>query len=269
MKIAVCMKQVPAYQEGDMDEKTGRLIRSGLESVVNVYDLAALETALVIKERTNAEITVFTMGPKKAEQVIREAYALGAEKGYLICDEAFGGADVLATSYTLMQALQQKGPYDLIICGKQTTDGDTAQVGGALARWLGIFHMNGVTELAHISEEEITFRCQTDYETLTIKKSFPCLLAVERSIYIPRMPSLKLKMEGRKKSVPVIRLSDLADGEKGHYGLAGSATKVKKIFPPYRTRKQEIKEMDGEDAALYIENILKDRSKVPEEDYGE
>ena len=102
MKIAVCMKQVPATSQGDMDKKTGVMIRSGLQAIVNVYDLAALEAALRIKEQCGGVIHVFTMGPDKAEMVLREAFAMGADEGYLICDKAFAGADVLATSYTLI-----------------------------------------------------------------------------------------------------------------------------------------------------------------------
>ena len=122
MKIAVCMKQVPAASEGNMDPDTGVLIRTGLEAVVNVYDLAALEAALRLKEAYGAKIHVVTMGPEKAESVLREAFAMGADEGFLVCDRAFAGADVLATSYTLKQAIESVGSYDLILCGRQTTD---------------------------------------------------------------------------------------------------------------------------------------------------
>ena len=122
MKIAVCMKQVPATSQGDMDKKTGVMIRSGLQAIVNVYDLAALEAALRIKEQCGGVIHVFTMGPDKAEMVLREAFAMGADEGYLICDKAFAGADVLATSYTLTQAIKSVDDYDMILCGRQTTD---------------------------------------------------------------------------------------------------------------------------------------------------
>ena len=142
MRIAVCMKQVPGVSEGSMDPRTGVLIRTGLSAVTNLYDRSALEAALRIKEQQGGEIHVFTMGPGKAEEVLREAYAMGADHGYLISDRAFGGADVLATSYTLMQAIRSAGAYDLIVCGRQTTDGDTAQTGSALAAWLGWQQLN-------------------------------------------------------------------------------------------------------------------------------
>lgn len=139
MKIAVCMKQVPAYSEGNIDEKTGIIIRNGLLSITNTYDMSALETVLRIKEKFNdVEISVFTMGPEKAKDVIIEAYSISADKRFLISDICFAGSDVLATSYTLMQAIKSIDEFDLIICGKQTTDGDTAQVSGSLAKWLNI-----------------------------------------------------------------------------------------------------------------------------------
>lgn len=162
MRIAVFMKQVPAYSQGNMDEKTGVIIRTGLPSIVNVYDLAALETALRIKEKIGGEVVVFTMGPDKAEDVIRDAFAMGADDGYLICDRAFAGADVLATSYTLTQALKSTGNFDIILCGKQTTDGDTAQVSGAVAKWMNIPHMNWINELLEITERDIQVKCQLD-----------------------------------------------------------------------------------------------------------
>ncbi len=156
MKIAVCMKQVPAYSEGNMDEKTGLIIRSGLSSILNTYDLAALETALQIKDHLSAVVTVFTMGPESAGHVLKEAFAMGADAGYLICDKAFAGADVLATSFTLKQAIDSTGEYDLILCGKQTTDGDTAQVSGALAKWFDIPHLNWVSELLEVTNKNLT-----------------------------------------------------------------------------------------------------------------
>lgn len=257
MKIAVCMKQVPAYSEGNMDEKTGVIIRKGLQPCINVYDLSALETALRIKEKVNGTVTVFTMGPISAEQVIFDAYALGADGGYLICDKAFAGADVLATSYTLMQAIKSIEEYDLILCGKQTTDGDTAQVSGALAKWLDIPHINWVWELVDVTEENIELKYLKEFGAVQARLEYPCLLSVEKSIFTPRMPSLKLKIESKKKEVKVITLQDLEDKESGHYGLSGSATKVKKIYPPKKTLKNKVALLDGISAADYIVDILK------------
>ena len=250
------MKQVPAYSDGNMDEKTGLIIRAGLQSVVNVYDLSALETALQIKEKIGALVAVFTMGPMNAGQVILEAYACGADEGFLINDKAFGGADVLSTSYTLMQAINSTGTYDLILCGKQTTDGDTAQVSGALAKWMDIPHITGVAELLDIDNTKITIKSISEEKAIIEVIELPCLLAVERTIFTPRMPSLKLKMAGKKKTLSIISLAHLQDKGACHYGLSGSATRVKKIFPPVRTKMQPVVSMEGKEAAKYLKQIL-------------
>lgn len=258
MKIAVCMKQVPATSEGRMDKKTGVLQRTGLETVVNVYDLAALEAALKIKEQIGGEIYVFTMGPQKAEDVLREAFAMGADEGYLICGREFSGADVLATSYTLMQAIQTVGSFNLILCGRQTTDGDTAQVSGALAKWLGMAHLNWVTGIEPINGESLKVDYYMEERSVQAKICYPYLLAVEKDFFVPRMPSLKLKINGRKKPVHQLMIQDLEDCNPKHYGLLGSATRVKKIFPPERTKKNEVVVLKEERAAEYILEVLKE-----------
>ena len=256
MKIAVCMKQVPQASEGHMDPETGVLIRAGLPTAANVYDLSALEAALLLKDMNNAEITVFTMGPENAESVIRTAFAMGADKGCLICDAAFAGADVLATSYTLMQAVMKMDVYDLVLCGRQTTDGDTAQVSGALAKWLQIPHMNWVTGIESADDGQMTIHYLMEDRSICAKITLPWLLSVEKDAFPPRMPSLKLKISGKKKAVTVLNLKDLEDQNKEHYGLSGSATRVKRIFPPEMTEKRAVTAPDKDEAAEYILKIL-------------
>lgn len=257
MKIAVCMKQVPATSQGDMDKRTGVMIRSGLRAVVNIYDLAALEAALRIKEQCGGEVHVFTMGPDKAEMVLREAFAMGADEGYLICDKAFAGADVLATSYTLKQAIQTTDNYDMILCGRQTTDGDTAQVSGAIAEWMQTPRLNWVTGIEVLDGDTIRVEYCMEHRTVTAKVILPCLISVERDGFPPRMPSLKLKISGRKKEIHHITMADLEDQDPEHYGLKGSATRVKKIYPPEQTSKQALLCMEKDEAAGYIADILK------------
>lgn len=257
MKIAVCVKQVPAYSEGLMDSKTGVMLRAGLESILNVYDLPAIETALRIKEEVGAVVDIFTMGPQKASAVIKEAYSMGADRGYLISDISFSGADVLATSYTLVRGMKSIEDYDLILCGKQTTDGDTAQVSGAIAKWLNIPHVSWVTEIINVENDSITVNQTMEAEIVTVKVSYPCLLSVERSIFIPRLPSLKLKVAAKKKNIEVLSLDDMQDNNKKNYGLTGSATKVEKIFPAIKTKRQEIIQKDSKEAASYILDVIK------------
>ncbi len=257
LRIAVCIKQVPAYSEGTMDPETGVLQRAGLESVINVYDLPALETALRIKEEKNAIVDVFSMGPAKAAAVIREAYSMGADGGFLLSDKYFSGADVLATSYTLMQGIKSVAHYDLILCGRQTTDGDTAQVGGALARWMNIPNVNWVTELVGVDERSITVRQAMEDEVYTVKVTYPCLLSVERSIFKPRLPSLKLKIAANRKDIKLLTLESMQDTDSKHYGLKGSPTRVEKIYTTERTKRQEAISSDSENAAAYIHHIIK------------
>ena len=256
MKIAVCIKQVPGTTEGNMDPKTGVLIRAGLEAVVNVYDLSALEAALRLREQAGGEIHVYTMGPQKAREAIRQAYAMGADRGFLLCDSAFAGADVLATYYTLMQGISLEGGYDLILCGRQTTDGDTAQVSCALAKWLDIPHINWVTDMELKAEGRIRTVCDMGDRQVEEQVALPCLLSVEKEAYPPRMPSLKLKISAGKREITQIGLADLRDQEPSHYGLKGSATQVKKIFPPERTKKQELRTVDGVRGAAYVLEVL-------------
>jgi electron transfer flavoprotein beta subunit len=141
INITTCIKQVPGTTKVDVDPETGVLIRDGIESKMNPYDLYALETALQIKATQDATITVISMGPPQATEIIKEAYMMGADDGLLLSDRKFAGADVLSTAYTLSQGIITKGMPDLIVCGKQTTDGDTAQVGPEMAEFLGIPHV--------------------------------------------------------------------------------------------------------------------------------
>ena len=220
MDIFVCIKQVPSTNKVQVDEKTGVLKRSGIQSKMNPYDLYALETALRLKARYGGTVTVGTMGPPQAQAIIREAYMMGADDGYVFSDRRLGGADVLATSYTLSQAIQSVGDFDLILCGKQTTDGDTAQVGPAIAEHMGIPHAAWVV-------------------IETVHMPFPCLVTVEQDIFMPRLPSLKVGREIREKPIHIQGLDTFLDTDPSHYGLSGSPTQVERIFPPQNDVERE------------------------------
>ncbi len=155
MKIMVCIKQVPGTSKVEVDEKTGVLKRDGVDSKMNPYDLYALETALRIKEKKGGHIKVISMGPPQAKAVIKEAYSMGADEGTLVSDRKFAGADVLATSYTLSQGVKKCGDFHIILCGKQTTDGDTAQVGPEMAEYLGISHVANVRRILDVNDDFI------------------------------------------------------------------------------------------------------------------
>jgi electron transfer flavoprotein beta subunit len=249
------MKQVPAYDTGDMDEKTGLLNRNGLEAVINPSDMSALEAALRIKESyDDTEIYVFTMGPKSAESIITEAYAYGVDKGYLICDKAFAGADVIVTAYTLKEGISSVGKFDLIICGRETTDGDTGLAPGALAKWLNIPHFNQVTKIKSAKEKDIEIVSEGQFGFYWKRISLPILISVEKESFISRMPKLNDRIKANKKEVYKIGLEDLEDKDASHYGIKGSATKVKKIFPP---KKGKHKKIIHEDESLEAVRILK------------
>ncbi|MCP1109790.1 electron transfer flavoprotein subunit beta/FixA family protein [Ohessyouella blattaphilus] len=257
IKIAVCMKQVPAYSEGDMDEKTGLIKRNGLETIINPYDLAALEAALQLKERLDARIDVFSMGPKRAESLIRDVYAYGVDAGYLLTNSKFGGADVLATSYTLMQGIQVIDDYDLVICGKQTTDGDTSQVGPALAKWLALPSYQGVMRILEVSDKQMKISQDLGKFIQFLEVPLPCLISVNREEFLPRMPSFAGRLQSKNKEIHYLALSDLADKDENHYGMKGSATKVKRIFPPAQTQAVKAQFLEGRDGAQAILSFIR------------
>lgn len=232
MKILVCIKQVPGTSKVEVDEKTGVLKRNGIESKMNPYDLFALETAFRIREKKGGTIKVITMGPPQAKSIIKEAYMMGADEGAIISDRKFSGADVLATSYTISQGIKLMGEFDLIICGKQTTDGDTAQVGAEVAEYLKIPHSANIKSILDVNEKYITMLMDMSYSLQTQEIQYPCLITVEKDIYTPRLPSYKNKKTALEKEIKMFTLNDLMDKDETHYGLDGSATQVERIFPP-------------------------------------
>ncbi|MDD4816577.1 MAG: electron transfer flavoprotein subunit beta/FixA family protein [Victivallaceae bacterium] len=232
MKIAVCIKQVPGTAQVEIDPETGTLKRDGASTKMNPFDLYAIETAMRIKEAAGAELTAVTMGPPQAEAVLREAFMMGADRAVLLSDRRFGGADVLATGYTLSQGLRAAGNFDLIVCGRQTTDGDTAQVGAELAEFLGIPHVTNVCAICEIAQDAIVADIDWPLQTARCRLPFPCLITVDKNIFEPRLPSFKLKLATAGQPITRIGMDDLPDKNEKHYGLSGSPTRVKRIFPP-------------------------------------
>ena len=179
VEILVCIKQVPETNQVEVDPKTGVLKRGGIASKMNPYDLYALETALRLRASYGGSVSVISMGPPQALGIIREAFAMGADRGMLLTDRRFGGADVLATSYTLSQGIAKAGTFDLILCGKQTTDGDTAQVGPEIAEYLNIPSLANVTAILTADDEAITVHADMGGDVEEARVLFPCLLSVE------------------------------------------------------------------------------------------
>ncbi len=256
MNITVCIKQVPGTSEVEIDEKTGVLKRDGIDSKMNPYDLYAIETAVRIKEQNGAHVTVITMGPPQAEAIIREAYMMGADEGCLLTDRKFAGADVLATSYALSQGIASTGHADLIICGKMTTDGDTAQVGPEIAEYLHIPHVSNVRRIHTLSESSVVVEMNMAESVEIQEVRLPCLITVEKDIHQPRLPSFKLKLKTQERPIRRITFNDLDDRNEMHYGLNGSPTQVLKIFPPPANTTSERWEGSGAELSKKLSDKL-------------
>ena len=261
MDIIVCIKQVPGTTNVNIDPVTGTLIRDGVAAKMNPYDLNALEMGLRLIEKYGGSLKVVSMGPNAAKQVIQEAIYMGASGGVLISDRKFGGADVLATSYTLCSGIKALGNYDVIITGKQTTDGDTAQVGSELAEHLHIPHLANVKQIDMDGDK---LRCvyNLDNKIVTCDIDMPCLICADSEINTPRLPSFKKKVEFKdcEDLIQVITFNDVEDKDESHYGLKGSATQVERIFEPDKN-KDKMMYTDGDLAESAFE-ILKSRKFI-------
>lgn len=258
MEILVCIKQVPGTSKVEVDPVTGVLKRDGVDSKMNPYDLYALETALKIKEQQGGVIKVISMGPPQAKDVIREAYMMGADEGALVTDRKFAGADVLATSYTISQGVRKMGKFDLILCGKQTTDGDTAQVGPEMAEYLGIPHIANVLKIIEIKEKSVIVEMDMPNTIEVAEVQFPCLLTVEKDIFQPRLPSYRKKLTTKDREIKIITLNDFEDKDEKKYGLNGSPTQVERIFPPSKNNDRETWTGNSEELSFKIATKLKE-----------
>ncbi|HOH18698.1 MAG TPA: electron transfer flavoprotein subunit beta/FixA family protein, partial [Bacilli bacterium] len=212
----------------------------GNNTKMNPYDLYALETALRFKEVNGAHITVITMGPPSSKAVLEEALWMGADDAVLLTDRKFAGADVVATSYTLSSGIKTIGAFDLIICGKQTTDGDTAQVGPEIAECLHIPHISYVDKIIKIKDEAVLVSVSMDKTTEQWEITYPGLITVDKGIFTPRLPSYKRSKQLKDEQIKVLTFADFADQDESHYGLKGSPTQVERMFPPQKNTDKEV-----------------------------
>lgn len=231
MHIIVCVKQVPDAKDVRLDPATNTLAREGVESIMNPYDRHALEEAVAIKEQVGGSVTVVTMGPPQAEAVLREAIACGADDAVLVSDRAFAGADTWATSYTLAKAIQALGNSDLVLCGKQAIDGDTAQVGPGLAHRLNLPFVTCVQKTRSVTGEAIEVERMMDDGFDVVRLPLPALMTVVKDVNEPRVASLKGKMKAKKAVIKKLSAADIG-AEVQCIGLAGSPTKVVRVFSP-------------------------------------
>jgi electron transfer flavoprotein beta subunit len=255
MNIAVCIKQVPDTAEVKINPETGTLMREGVPSIINPYDLHALEAAVRLKEQSGGRVTVVTMGPPQAESALRDAIALGADEAVLLTDRAFAGSDTWATSYALSRAMKKLSP-DIILCGKQAIDGDTAQVGPEMAEMMDIPHVAYIRRIEEVREGSIRVQRLMDDGYDVVEASTPVLLTVVKELNEPRLPSLKGKMAAKKAEIKNWTAADIEADEKS-LGLPGSPTQVKKIFAPEARAEREMIEGSADEQADELVEKLK------------
>jgi electron transfer flavoprotein beta subunit len=277
LDIIVPIKQVPETSNVKMDPVTGTMIRDGVGTVVNPLDLYAIEAALRLKEQHGGTVTVITMGPSPAVKALREALAMGCDEAAFVSDRSFGGADSWATSYTLAQAIEQLGRFDLILCGERATDGDTGQVGPGIAAWLDLPLAtyvatlevtpgpNGDPAAPAAGGLRVERLVEDGYEILELP--LPALLTVVKEIGSPRLPTLRGKKRAKATEIPLFNAQNLPL-DPARIGLKGSPTKVVKVATPKVTRSGTVvragDETELEAAIDGLLAFLDERGLIPE-----
>lgn len=262
MNIIVLIKQVVATTNVKLNPETGTMIRDGVESILNPFDEYAIEEALRIKDKLGGKITVVTMGPAQAKEIIRKAVGMGVDEGILISDRALAGSDTWATAYTLAQVLKKIGDYQLIITGKQAVDGDTAQVGPEVAACLDLPMIAWVRKIEDISDTSIRAERLMEDGYDVLESPLPALISVVKEINEPRLESLKGKMKAKKYDPPTWGVADLPDFDLTQVGLKGSPTRVMKTFTPQRQYNSEIIPGEPSAAAAVLYQKIKEMNIV-------
>lgn len=257
MNIIVCIKQVPDATQVKIDPATNTLVREGVQSIINPFDMYAIEEGVRLKERYGGKTTVITMGPPQAENALKEALSLGCDEAILISDRAFAGSDTLATSYTLTAAIKKIKEFDFIICGKQASDGDTAQVGPGISAHLDIPQVTYVRKIEEVKDSVAVVERMTEEGYEILKTPLPCLITVVKEINTPRIPSLKGMMRAKKIPITVWKAIDL-EVDEDRLGLGGSPTQVVKIFTPPPRPKGHIFDSTPDESVQKLVNIIKD-----------
>lgn len=233
MRCVVCMKQVPSTNKVRLDPETNTIIRDGKQSVLNPFDMYALEEAVRLKEAANGSVTVISMGIPATERLLRDAMSRGADRAVLLSDRAFAGSDTLATSYVLSLGMKRLGGFDLIFCGKMAVDGDTAQIGPELAETLDIPHVTEVTGIIGYDGHSVTVKRSVENGEEVLKIQLPALLCVVKDINLPRMSSVAGIKYSLSAPVEILDAKDLG-ADEARTGLRGSPTQVVRTFTPER-----------------------------------
>ena len=260
MKIVVCIKQVPDTKGGVKFNPDGTLDRAAMLTIMNPDDKAGLEAALRLKDQYGAEVTVITMGLPKAEEVLREAMAMGADNGILVTDRVLGGADTWATSTTLAGAIRNLD-YDLIITGRQAIDGDTAQVGPQISEHLGI-PVISYAQAIKIDGDSVIVERQYEDRYHEVKAKMPCLITALAELNEPRYMTPGGIFDAYKKEITVWGRANLVDVEDCNLGLAGSPTKIAKASDKVRKGTGEKVTLDAEEAVAYIMGKLTEKHVI-------
>jgi len=256
LKTVVCIKQVPSTEaKVRMDPVKGTLIREGVESVVNPFDEYAIEEGIRLKERYGGEVTVISMGPPQAKDALKTALAMGADKAVLLSDRAFAGSDTLATAYTLSMGISKLGDIDIVVCGKQATDGDTAQVGPGLAPYV-----SKIREI-DLANKKITAERLIESGTQVVSTKLPVLITVVKDINQPRIPNIFSIKKATRAEIPVWGVQDLG-GDPKDFGFDGSPTQVVRIFTPPPRQGGEIITGEVPEAAAKLIEALSSRNII-------
>jgi len=260
MNIIVCIKQVPDTANVKIDPQTNTLIREGVESIINPFDMYAIEEAVRTKEKLGGNVIVITMGPPQADAALREAISMGADEAILVSDRAFAGSDTWATSYTLACAIRKIGKFDIIFCGKQAADGDTAQVGPGVSMHLDIPQVTYVKKIEEITVDRARVERMTEEGYEIIETPLPVLFTVVKEINDPRIPSLKGKIKAKSAQIKIMTAKDI-DADEKSLGLNGSPTQVVKIFTPLPREGGLMLTGSTEEIVDKLVEVLKDECK--------
>ncbi len=261
MNIIVLVKQVPDTAEVKINRETNTLIRDGVPSIINPYDMYAIEEALRLREKHGGKVTAVTMGPPQAAEALKEAVCLGVDDAVLVSDRAFAGADTWATSYALSMTIRKIGVYDLVMAGKQAIDGDTAQVGPETADMLGVPFVAYIRKIEQVQGNKMVVERLMDEGYDVVETSLPAVITVVKEINTPRLPSLKGKMKAKSLKVTTWSAKDVG-ADENKIGLKGSPTQVVRIFPPAPRGGREMLSGSIEDQVAAVAKKLKEQSLI-------
>jgi electron transfer flavoprotein beta subunit len=258
MEILVCVKQVPDTAEVKIDPVKHTVIRAGVPNIFNPFDQNALEAALQLKDAQGAKVTLLSMGPPQAVEVLREGLAMGADEAYLLTDRKVGGSDTLATGYCMAQAIKKVAElqgieqFDIVLCGKQAIDGDTAQVGPQIAAELNIPQITYAAKI-DVDGNKVTVKQQNEEGYIVTEAQFPVLITAVKELNEPRFPTIRGTMKAKRREIPTLSADDIKV-EDARIGLSGSPTNVRKIFtPPQRTQGLIL---NNEDVAVSVATLM-------------